>query len=245
MKKENINNKLWEEYASVYDALNNFFPYDTLINTITEEVLNLCLIINKENISIVDAGCGTCNLISRMIEIKNLSFTAIDMSAAMLDVASKKLKENSGKVTLINGNIDDDTFWNSLYNKNFTPDIAVLNLVLFNIKDKKRLYDNIYKILNPEGYLVVVDFKPGWRKFYLVMSHLAHKGIISLLKNISSSARIERITKKIFSNIKETYLTEEGHKDLLKNSKFSIQSIEKIYSDQAFLLVGKKYLPIN
>lgn len=241
MITKNTNAGLWEEYAAVYDKLNGFYPYKRLVLHVAAKIKSLALTRNSESCSLLDAGCGTGNLISLLSSTKGMTFTGIDKAMAMLDATALKI-QGLNNIFLINGDIDASSFWNSFIEKKGMNsfDMVILNLVLFNIRDKKSLYLNLHKILKPEGFMLVTDFKPGWRKIHLIKSHLVNMGIISLLKNLPSSLRIERITKRIFKNTNKACLAEDAHIELIKHAGFDVHSTETVYEGQAYLITAKK-----
>lgn len=78
-----LDQKFWQKYFQVYDALNLFIPYQELLKKICDE-LEI-----KKGEKILEAGCGTCNLV---LEIKKRGGEPIglDNCPAVLDICRQK-----------------------------------------------------------------------------------------------------------------------------------------------------------
>ena len=80
---------IWNLYARAYDIINKNIPYLKLLQDVIEE-LGL-----GPGQKILDAGCGTGNLASRILENSSmLNIVCVDISPAMLEKAKKKFKIN-------------------------------------------------------------------------------------------------------------------------------------------------------
>lgn len=81
-----MSEKLWEVYASCYDAISHLAPYQEMMVEIVDRA-NL-----QDGMEILDAGCRTGNLIKEIINRQvRVKIVAVDFSKAMLKRARRKI----------------------------------------------------------------------------------------------------------------------------------------------------------
>ena len=119
-----------------------FVNKDTLIPRPETELLvdKLATIFKKKRITILDIGTGTgCIIISLLIELKNSTGVAIDISKEAITVAKKNANKFnlSNRIKLLHKSVKE------LYGKKF--DLIVSNPPYINRKDIKNLSDDIKK----------------------------------------------------------------------------------------------------
>jgi ubiquinone/menaquinone biosynthesis C-methylase UbiE len=116
---------IWNFYAWAYDVINKNVPYLKMLEEVIKEVQI------SGNLKILDAGCGTGNLLKKMSQVSfNSKFVGVDSSEQMLSRAKKKFLSNPS-VTLHHTDLDkglefpDNSFdsivsVNTLYAPNLT-----------------------------------------------------------------------------------------------------------------------------
>jgi ubiquinone/menaquinone biosynthesis C-methylase UbiE len=127
----------------------------------------------KEEMSILDVGCGTGSYLEFYKRYKCKLF-GIDTSPAMLEVAKQRLGEGA---ELYLGSATDMPYPGHSF------DLVVSMLVLHEMDHPIRLavLDEIKRVLKPNGRLLLIDFSPGpvqsfegWRtKAIIVLSEIA------------------------------------------------------------------------
>ena len=108
----------------------------------------------KDNLKILDAGCGTGNLLVNLNKkAKNLKLYGIDISEEMLKVAERKL-ENKVKLQLMP--VEKIKFKENSFDYVFSTE------TFHHFSDSKKSIGNFYKILKRNGKLIVLDFDFGF-----------------------------------------------------------------------------------
>ena len=111
-KLEQKNKKFFNKIAKYYDR-GIFKAWNRKTEKKTIEIANI-----KKNSRILDAGCGTGNLLM-LLQKKNLKLYGIDISEEMLKIARKKL-ENKAKLKLIA--LENIKFRNNYFDYIFSVD---------------------------------------------------------------------------------------------------------------------------
>jgi|SRR3989344_1863408 len=114
----------------------------------------------KDNSKILDAGCGTGNLLVNLNKkAKNLRLYGIDISEEMLKVAKRKL-ENKVKLQLMP--VEKIKFKENSFDYVFSTE------TFHHFSNSKKAIGNFYKILKRNGKLIVLDFDFGFllNKFF-------------------------------------------------------------------------------
>jgi len=106
----------------------------------------------KKNSKILDAGCGTGNLL-KILEDKNanLKLYGVDISKEMLKIARKKLKNVKIKL----GATEKLTFKKDYFDYIFSID------AFHHYYSHDLVMRNFYRILKKDGCLIIVDFSFG------------------------------------------------------------------------------------
>lgn len=141
------NKEFFNKFAENYD--NKLFK--KWIKRIREKIITEARI--KNNSKILDAGCGTGELLKLLPLQKNLKLYGIDVSDKMLEVAKGKLKN---KVNLKLSSVENVNFKNNYFDYVFSED-AFHHYANYEIVMK-----NFYRILKKNGKLVVADFDFGF-----------------------------------------------------------------------------------
>lgn len=182
MKKIIRINKRFFDFASRY--------YDSglmrkLLNGILEKMLREVKI--KNNSEVLDAGCGTGNLLALLEKNKTLRLEGIDISKKMLDIARKKLKR--AELKLISAE-------NITYKNKFK---YIFSTEAFHhYYNQEKAMKNFYSALKNKGKLVIVDLDFG--RILNFIFHLIEPGN----SRMNSAKDFYEIFKKYkFRNIKQ------------------------------------------
>lgn len=166
-----------------------------------------------EQPSVLDIGAGT-GLLSAYVLEKNpfAELTLIDISENMIEQAKKRLKDNPS-VTYIVGDYSQYPFAEKY-------DLVVSSLSIHHLSDeeKKQLYANIYKILNPDGVFVNADqvlgttpflenlYKREWQK------KVEYSGLSA--EELASAYERTRLDKMAALDVQLNWLREIGFTDV-------------------------------
>lgn len=136
------NDKIYDQfYSSIYDHL--FYDKNKLRLELNETI-------EKTNIdktsSILDIGCGTGHHLNVLHEIAG-KVTGVDKSKAMVERANKKFP-------LLNIKHDDATNSMIFMQDSFTH-ITMFYFTIYCFQDQYTIFQNCYKWLKPNGYLIV------------------------------------------------------------------------------------------
>jgi len=118
-----------------------------------------------ETWSVADLGCGT-GQVSEMLAPFVAQVVAVDESQAMLSAARKRLHDHAN-VSVREGDlgalpIDDESM-----------DAALIFLVLHYTADPAEVLSEVYRVLKPDGRVLVVDMMPHERsEFRNIMGHV-------------------------------------------------------------------------
>ena len=116
----------------------------------------------KNNSKILDAGCGTGNLLVLLEKSgKNLGIHGIDISKEMIKIARRKTDNINLKIGLVE-NMD---FKNNFFDYIFSID------AFHHYSDKDIAMNNFYRVLKKNGRLIIVDINFG-RFFNVVFQKL-------------------------------------------------------------------------
>ena len=143
---EEKNRKFFNKLASRYDAK----IFKKWQENIRKRIIKKAEI--KKNSKILDAGCGTGELLYILSKNKKLKLYGIDVSEEMLKIAGKKLGK---KTKLSMSSVENVNFKNNSFDYIFSED-AFHHYANYGLVMK-----NFYRILKKGGKLIVVDFNFG------------------------------------------------------------------------------------
>lgn len=103
---------------------------------------------------VVDVGCGTGVLLGRLLDRRSdIEATGLDLSARMLEVARRRLP---GDVELVQGEATSLPF----AEKSF--DVAVSSSALHYVERPQRVLEEMHRVLDDRGRVVVTDWCSGF-----------------------------------------------------------------------------------
>jgi len=225
-----LDSKFWKNYFKVYDVLNLLIPYQELLETICDE-LSI-----KSGERILEAGCGTGNLALKIKE-RCGKVIGIDNSQEALEIYRKK--DPNAKLFLANLR-EELPFPDNYFDK------IASNNTLYIIPKEKQLdtLKELYRILKPEGKIVLANLKKGWKsgKIYItgVKENLKREGVYSTFLKI---VKLIIPTLKVFyynyfiRKESEYYFCEfNEQKELLKQAEFkNVSETKLVYANQSIL----------
>ena len=174
MASDRIQRKLWSWYSRSYDGLLDLVPYQRLLDLTTEAVA--C----GPSDRLVDLGCGTGNLLSRVAATAGpgAELVGVDSSTAMLGMARPKVADVD-RVELVESDL---LAWLAAAPAgSFDRVVSVNVLYTLDAAQRERFWADAVRILRPGGRLVVVTTdRAGFGP--VVKEHLAERSVVSSLK---------------------------------------------------------------
>ncbi|MEW6540030.1 MAG: class I SAM-dependent methyltransferase [Bacillota bacterium] len=232
---------LWQLYARVYDSvILLFLPYRDLTHKVVDRLKP------TPGARILDAGCGTGNLIVHLVKTRSdVEAVGIDFSEAMLRRAGKKSKQLR-TVTLLEADLNE---WLPFGDGEFDG-ITCVN-VLYAVKRPSFLLNEMNRVLRTSGIIVLATpiFKTkmslifsehvaGLRRSYARLWPLVLT--MQIARVAPSAIPFLLINKFIQEEQAFHFFQEEELRLLAEECGFRIDSLEKAYGGQVWLLAGRK-----
>ena len=251
MKYDNFDVNSWGGYAKCYDALNDLKPYQNLQMTVINN-----LFLSPGNL-ILDAACGTGNLPYWLKKNKkefDLIITGLDFSDEMLELAKEKNQEKYFIFAKHNLNKDipfADEYFDQIVSVN----------TLYALSDPARILSEFYRVLKRGGRLILVNPQKGYENGLILKKHCSDIGPNEPWLNVHSSKEREfELLERAVNDIEvrsKLMAVAKFNCEILKNRKFHFLSLaelyqfvcskkffvihcEKVYANQAILIVVQK-----
>ncbi|MEB8330244.1 bifunctional demethylmenaquinone methyltransferase/2-methoxy-6-polyprenyl-1,4-benzoquinol methylase UbiE [Flavobacteriaceae bacterium KMM 6897] len=164
-KKEQVT-KMFDTISTNYDGLNRVISFGIDIKWRKRVV---AVLKNKQPHSILDIATGTGDLAINLVQTGAKKIVGLDISAGMLEVGKKKIKEKklADTIEMVVGDSEDLPF------KENTFDAVTVAFGVRNFDDLEKGLSEIYRVLQPGGTFVVLEtsvptktpFKQGYH-FY-------------------------------------------------------------------------------
>lgn len=228
----------WDNYHYIYDRFIRSSP------TYNQMITNIISYLNSEkNIKILDAGCGTGYLSSKLSEI-GYDVYSVDYSKNALDILSKRV--NGAKI--YHADLSKELF----FNDNMFDEIVCVNaLYSIGTQSINSVMAEFYRILKKGGTIVVTDPKKNFSNFKIFLSDLnllkRNEGLFFtgyfLIKNLSVYIRLFFYNKTIDKNARNNiynFFDERQYNDLFESCGFTVISIKHEYANQNLLVIAKK-----
>jgi ubiquinone/menaquinone biosynthesis C-methylase UbiE len=129
----------YDQYAKFYDKTLEY------LNSFEQGKLMSIIGVVKDK-KVLDIGCGTGRIIRNLTE-RGAVVTGADISTGMLAVAEEKFP----RVTFAEGDIEKLPF------KNEEFDVVVATFVIVHVKELRKAFDEVYRVLKPGGVFVVTN----------------------------------------------------------------------------------------
>jgi ubiquinone/menaquinone biosynthesis C-methylase UbiE len=232
---------LWQLYARVYDSvILLFLPYRDLTHKVVDRLKP------TPGARILDAGCGTGNLIVHLVKTRSdIEVIGIDFSEAMLRRAGKKSKQLR-TVTLLDADLNERL----PFGDGEFDGITCVN-VLYAVDRPAFLLKEVHRVLRTGGIIVLATpiFKTkmsfifnehvvGLRRSYAWLWPLVLT--IQIARVAPSAILFLLINKFIQEERAFHFFQEEELKALVGECGFHLNSIERVYGEQSWFLVGRK-----
>jgi ubiquinone/menaquinone biosynthesis C-methylase UbiE len=129
----------YDKYASLYDDKLDF------LNSFEKGMIGE-IVGDVSGKKVLDVGCGTGRLIQKLVE-KGAVVTGADISSEMLKIAQRKF----GQVEFVEADIEHLPFENDSF------DVVVASFVIVHLKDLRKAFDEVYRVLKPGGSFIVTN----------------------------------------------------------------------------------------
>ncbi len=164
---------LWWTYGFNYDGLLSFWPYRNLLNQVSQAA-GL-----RDGQAVLDLGCGTGNLIYKMVQGHRLNITGVDAAGSMLGVARRKLAVaiSARKVELYQQDLTD--FLRTARPNSF--DRVVCVNVIYALNERQEFWQELFRVVKPTGKIIISTSvrKGSWP---IIREHFRHSNLIELLR---------------------------------------------------------------
>ncbi|MDR4886038.1 methyltransferase domain-containing protein [Fredinandcohnia sp. QZ13] len=177
-----MENNIFEDLANRYDTRERIELAKVIVEVVRSELQN------SKSKSLIDYGSGT-GLIS--LEISDLvdSILLVDSTKQMLEVAKTKISQKG----ITNSNVLYSDFTQET--PELKADIVLLSLVLLHIPDTDKILQELFRILNDGGKLIIIDFDKNDR----INHPKVHNGFLhNELKKRLSEVGFKSIEMKTF-----------------------------------------------
>jgi len=138
---------LWERYARVYDALEGLTGYREMIDSVVTAVGS------ARGLRVVEIGCGTGNVLMRLLPHEPELLVGLDSSQAMVDRARRKMGAGiaAGLVSVERA----DAVQGLTAIGSATLDAVVASNVIYALPDRVAFWTQAARVLRPGGRVVV------------------------------------------------------------------------------------------
>lgn len=247
-----FSNLFWQLYGGwVYDRLCLIIPYVKYLRQIMHSLRKHL----SPNARVLDLGGGSGNLWTLLTHSDTYwKVVLFDRSTTMLKRAARKLR-NKKNIQCYEGDATKRLPFNE---QNF--DCVVLGNFLYTLASPEMLIKEVYRILTPEGYIILTDPKPTYRISRILGAHVGLEeerpnnfwsNLRLLIKVAFKDFRLLcpwnflAFAFIIYSNVQiarnnHQYLSLDTLADLLKKSHFKILTQGETYADQNHFVIAQK-----
>ncbi len=204
------------------------------------------IIMGLPNDRIVNLGCGSGVLEKSLF---NLGFSgqmvSLDNSAAMLRIAREKI----GQCPNISFNLFNLNH-KLPFESNFFNCATAINIIFF-LNQPLRFLSEVYRILKPGGYLLLVNPKPEGNIISFFKAQVNDRSIMPFIKELFRNLlgighifRVIAFQKKLDKMHKDDmihYSDDDELKSIVKSAGFSIEEFSEIQAGQNWLIKAVRY----
>ena len=142
---------MFDNISGKYDLLNRILSMGIDVSWRKKVVKS----VKKENPkTILDIATGTGDLAIAMAKATDAKITGFDLSAGMLEVGRKKVKEQNleNRIEMIQGDAEKMPFADNSF------DVITVAFGVRNFENLKNGLDDIYRVLKPGGKFIILEF---------------------------------------------------------------------------------------
>ncbi len=200
MVKKSKSEEHFDEWSKAYGRVTFELPYFLK--------WNIKRIIKKidfsKNPTIFDLGTGEGKLLLHLSRVNsNCNFIGIDISQGMINQAKKNFKKLGLKGKFIKSSMSKIDL------KNNSVDYVVSNAAIHHIRNKRKLFSEVYRILRKNGKLIVSDsFEKEDVEYKKKRAELKKKDSRIFNKYVKDIKKIEEGTLENFKKMKIEHPTE-------------------------------------
>ncbi|AEG59694.1 class I SAM-dependent methyltransferase [Desulforamulus ruminis] len=202
------NTDIFEAIANKYDTYERIKIAKITSNAIRE------YIVNGKDKSAIDFGCGT-GLIGMNLLNDFYSMLFLDTSQKMLEQIKQKITDSNIQ------NADTLCFdFETAFRSDIHADYVFMAQVLLHINNVELVLSRLYKVLNPEGHLLIIDFNKNEE----IISDKVHNGfdqekLIDLMTKIG----FKEIKSKTFYSGNKIFMNQDASLFILDSKKQTSQ----------------------
>ena len=202
------NTDIFEAIANKYDTHERIKIAKITSNAIRE------YIVNGKDKSAIDFGCGT-GLIGMNLLNDFYSMLFLDTSQKMLEQIKQKITDSNIQ------NADTLCFdFETAFRSDIHADYVFMAQVLLHINNVELVLSRLYKVLNPEGHLLIIDFNKNEE----IISDKVHNGfdqekLIDLMTKIG----FKEIKSKTFYSGNKIFMNQDASLFILDSKKQTSQ----------------------
>lgn len=243
----------WGRYAHAYDLLMTVTPYRAML----EDVARALKPIGACHERILDAGCGTGNLIRELCNsgVPGRNITALDVTPYML--AHARGKHIRSGVTFLDADLNKP-----LTLGDESLDAIVSTNVLYALRSPTATLTEFARILKPGGRLIITTPKAEANIGLILKAHAQSTKpdeywtrynndtttARALLTEAFASSSVHAETLDIMFSTNRTimesramfFYSQEGIAELLEATSFAVSSVTTTYADQSILAVAHR-----
>jgi len=158
----------------------------------------------KEDMIVADFGCGAGGWVIPLAKrVEEGTVYAIDVQEDMLSVLESKLKaESIQNVRKILSNVEEDI---NLKLPPLSCDLVLMTNLLFQVENKKKVFEQADRVLKKGGNILIVDWKPN--------------NLLEPAKGKVSVDDIKKIAKEFPLELKKEFSTGDYHYALVFEKK--------------------------
>ena len=229
--KTKVAREIWETYPFYYDAIMmKFYPYIKWLDELSHIIEFYINRLPNNTVRLIDLGCGTGNLIRKLIKLKQkypLSITGVDIAANALDIAKDKAGNNAlfYKVDLGQNN-------QGMVKKDFCKckkyHMVTMNNVFYSLSpvQKLNMMSEIKKLLHKHGYVIISEPQKPVNTGAIIKKFLSIAGPYKLFQFLAAMVPHLYSLKQVM-NINHRFLEKTIH------AGFSQQ---KLFAEKGFKL---------
>ena len=228
-KPDKVNN-IFTSVSDRYDLMNDFMSFG-LHRIWKRQFIKLCNVKSKRKV--LDVACGTGDIsISLHKENQNINLTCLDPNPDMIEICKQKF--------INKGHVDINYQIHGI--ENFLPKQQIFDLITVafgfrNFTDHKKALENIFKLLEPGGMFLIMDFKKPIGKLY---SKLFKFYTLNIIPKIGKIVADDENSYRYLAESIQTYFSPNEIKDMLSKAGFDNTRVVNLLEDVATIHIGQK-----